>query len=445
MHILGEPFINNAKMKLNLKHPKLLPIAGISLAFLLVAGNALASMTFGTDTITSSGVLNFNPTGSPVTVNGDLTVTGNISSPGTSGQLLYNNAGNIGGFGSWDGTTLAIGSNSVPQNADFYHLISIDSSDSSVIGNFGVSDGYGYGDYTVGFVARNGDIDPYSGNPAVSGNVYSIGGMYGEEYDTTNPDSGILALYIRRGLGNGYPLITNGANDVAIGNANYDNTIPGMATVTGTLVAYGDGHVTIGPDESTLDPWIQEYAGAQQVLIVSKNSDSYTNGVVAEVENNAPGAYVSGTWGVAMGTYAYGTSGVAFTTSSGGQAFGVDAYASARGAINASDLFVINGEAPSVSGGATVTNAYGLYLGNVNVATNNYAIKTGLGKVEFGDVLQLDAVTFASLPACAAGLEGSLRSVNNSTTNVWGATITGGGANHVLAYCDGTNWSVMAK
>lgn len=51
---------------------------------------------------------------------------------------------------------------------------------------------------------------------------------------------------------------------------------------------------------------------------------------------------------------------------------------------------------------------------------------------------------FASLPTCAAGIEGEQASVNNSTTNSQGATITGGGTNHVEAYCNGTNWVVVS-
>lgn len=50
------------------------------------------------------------------------------------------------------------------------------------------------------------------------------------------------------------------------------------------------------------------------------------------------------------------------------------------------------------------------------------------------------AVAFASLPA--APVEGMLVPVTNSTTATWGATIAGGGANHVLAYYNGTNWTV---
>lgn len=53
--------------------------------------------------------------------------------------------------------------------------------------------------------------------------------------------------------------------------------------------------------------------------------------------------------------------------------------------------------------------------------------------------------TFSSLAACASGIAGELRAVSDSTVNTWGSTITGGGADPVLAYCDGTSWTVAAK
>jgi hypothetical protein len=56
-----------------------------------------------------------------------------------------------------------------------------------------------------------------------------------------------------------------------------------------------------------------------------------------------------------------------------------------------------------------------------------------------------DPTTFANLPAASSGNEGAIRPITDSTTTTWGATITGGGSNHVLAYCNGTNWTVMAK
>jgi hypothetical protein len=52
------------------------------------------------------------------------------------------------------------------------------------------------------------------------------------------------------------------------------------------------------------------------------------------------------------------------------------------------------------------------------------------------------AVAFASLPTA---VEGMLVAVTDSTTTTWGATITGGGSSHVLAYYNGTNWTVAGK
>jgi hypothetical protein len=61
------------------------------------------------------------------------------------------------------------------------------------------------------------------------------------------------------------------------------------------------------------------------------------------------------------------------------------------------------------------------------------------------DNVKRSPLVFASLPACAAGTEGSFAAITDSSTNVWGATITGSSTNHVLGYCDGTNWTVAGK
>ena len=63
----------------------------------------------------------------------------------------------------------------------------------------------------------------------------------------------------------------------------------------------------------------------------------------------------------------------------------------------------------------------------------------------FGHALTLVPTTFLKLPPCVSTSEGSTRAITDSTTNNWGAPITGGGSHHVLAYCDGTNWTVAAK
>jgi pectate lyase-like protein len=78
-----------------------------------------------------------------------------------------------------------------------------------------------------------------------------------------------------------------------------------------------------------------------------------------------------------------------------------------------------------------------------DTGTGFYSIAAGqMGQT---GVLVQTPVAFASLPACVSALEGSQGSVTDATTAVWGATITGSGANHVKAYCNGTAWTVLGK
>jgi hypothetical protein len=59
--------------------------------------------------------------------------------------------------------------------------------------------------------------------------------------------------------------------------------------------------------------------------------------------------------------------------------------------------------------------------------------------------IQLTAAAFATYPACSSTTEGLEEAVKDSTTNTWGATVTGGGSFHVKTYCDSTAWTVEAK
>lgn len=112
------------------------------------------------------------------------------------------------------------------------------------------------------------------------------------------------------------------------------------------------------------------------------------------------------------------------------------------------------------AGGTNTTGSTNTFIGvTADASAGNLADATALG---FGAVVSESSTqqlgdtnvtriqiggphAFASLAACAAGLQGSLAVVNNSNTATWGATIAGAGANKVLAYCDGTNWTVAAK
>src|SRR6266700_1196279 len=85
--------------------------------------------------------------------------------------------------------------------------------------------------------------------------------------------------------------------------------------------------------------------------------------------------------------------------------------------------------ASAVSGLANVAGAFGV----IGASTT--------GAVPFALVMH----TFASLPACSGTYIGAWGGVTDSTTATWGATITGSGANNVLAFCNGTNWTVFGK
>lgn len=59
------------------------------------------------------------------------------------------------------------------------------------------------------------------------------------------------------------------------------------------------------------------------------------------------------------------------------------------------------------------------------------------------DVLTLTPVAFASLPGSPTF--GMVASVSDSNTIVWGAAIAGGSTNKVLAFYNGSNWTVAGK
>lgn len=96
----------------------------------------------------------------------------------------------------------------------------------------------------------------------------------------------------------------------------------------------------------------------------------------------------------------------------------------------------INGAAAvtrmTLSDGGTIT------CGGLNAQSSTITTTAAIS----GGSIRGTAVAFASLPTAT---EGMLVAVTDSNTSTWGATIAGGGANHVLAYYNGTNWTVAGK
>ena len=134
--------------------------------------------------------------------------------------------------------------------------------------------------------------------------------------------------------------------------------------------------------------------------------------------------------------------------------------------------------APAFTGGITVTGVIGgssdIYAGaagslywntrsqmlsasNGNIEMTNQA-RTGFTSLQFGctantcpellvsgnalGIRNADGTvaTYSQLTACAAGLEGAMAPISDSTVVTYNAAISGSGGNHVLAYCNGTAW-----
>jgi hypothetical protein len=56
--------------------------------------------------------------------------------------------------------------------------------------------------------------------------------------------------------------------------------------------------------------------------------------------------------------------------------------------------------------------------------------------------LRLTVVKVEALPLCNAAVEGTLYGVRDSKNRSYGASLVGGGDNHVMAYCDGAAWTI---
>ncbi len=109
------------------------------------------------------------------------------------------------------------------------------------------------------------------------------------------------------------------------------------------------------------------------------------------------------------------------------------------------------------AGGCAANSIGPMYnvVGNANISTNSSTIPgNAAGVLSSGGcvdatcatgITQVPFNTLASLGTCNAGSAGTITGVNDSTTITWGATITGGSTQSVIAVCTGANWTVMGK
>lgn len=104
---------------------------------------------------------------------------------------------------------------------------------------------------------------------------------------------------------------------------------------------------------------------------------------------------------------------------------------------------------PISTGVAGLGTNVATFLGTPSSANLAAALtdETGTGPAVFATAPtlttpKLTSYAFASLPTAAVTM---LAVVTDSNTTIWGATIAGGGANTVLAFYNGANWTVAGK
>lgn len=189
------------------------------------------------------------------------------------------------------------------------------------------------------------------------------------------------------------PIVAGSGITITPSSSNFTiaSTTSGNTGISGySNLSYTDSSATLALGSAT--------AGNLNILYTGSSS----TGVAGIGLGNAGGLHFTGT---------------GFTTSGIYQANAVNLYSVGSGGLD-----MVSTAAPIIF--ATGANA-----------TNRFQIDTA------GHV-QVMAGTYSSLPACNSSSEGSRASVTDSTATTFGTTISGGGTNHVPAYCNGTNWMV---
>jgi hypothetical protein len=195
----------------------------------------------------------------------------------------------------------------------------------------------------------------------------------------------------------------NYAIKTGLGNVDFGDAVRARSTLT------------VGPNESMLDPLIQGYVPGVVHVTNDRNITSITQGIGVEVQNG------QAVYGVSLNANDGALEGDGLTNQSGQQATGITALTRADGGVTVPSLVGFHAYGPQLTNGAAATNAIGLSIDDITGATNNYAIKTGLGLAQFGDQSLLDPVL-----QNYTGAKGELVAVNAANGSGVGITVSGG-------------------
>jgi hypothetical protein len=187
---------------------------------------------------------------------------------------------------------------------------------------------------------------------------------------------------------------------------------------------------------------------ADQFIQATMTGANSIIGICVRMANAAPlTAYCLGTGSNQTVIYKYISGAVSVIyTDPGGQ---VPNSSTVKLAVQGSNIsYYLNGVLKTTVSDSSITSGSLGMLGLNLVTPNNQVDDIYGGSYQWTGIIltsQLTPQPFSALVGCSTSTEGTQAAVNNSTVNTWGTTITGGGTNHVLAYCDGTTWTVAGK
>jgi hypothetical protein len=181
------------------------------------------------------------------------------------------------------------------------------------------------------------------------------------------------------------------------------------------------------------------FAGARGILINTLNGATLETGI--QIAGTITGNQVKGTNFTIDSTNNFRTAG--FYNTSGYQAIGNNqgSYLAWNKSGGTGETDFINHNGGASGGWFWSDTANGSAFTQAMVLSKTGTLQTTAGIVS-GSYMQLTKITVASLTACNSGAEGTLYSITDATSATFNAAIVGGGTNHVMAYCNGTGWTV---
>lgn len=296
---------------------------------------------------------------------------------------------------------------------------------------------------TFGIVLRLGAREEIRGNVVMSNvwggldaegisflNVPLTGNSWWDELGAESLPTGTLTVGVSGSDGEGIVAAEHSMLEI---HGNVSLTGPGASAASSTGVLTWEGGEAVLVNASISGFGTDVWADSSSIVYVDTPTlSNAATGVVAKHKATV-GWYVSDPTFTSVPT--------PYSISSGARVVGASGLNLFDGSLDSTGAVSVT--AGGTNQDVTLTpsgTGYTILHGKVGIETTSPA-----AALDVAGAIRSLPVAFSSLPACTAAQEGTQQPVTDSSTNSWGAGISGGGSDHVLAYCDGGTWTVMAK